>query len=116
MSMNDRKLSVEEIMAVAFETEASKGWHDVPRSLTEDIALVHTELSEAVEEVRDRRSPQDIRYGEQGKPEGIAVEYADAIIRLCASAARHKIPLVRAIAEKLEFNLTRSPRHGGKAL
>jgi len=55
------------------------GWWDEPRSFGDVLALCHAELSEALEEYRDRRP---MEYEEGGKPEGIAVEMMDTVIRI----------------------------------
>jgi NTP pyrophosphatase (non-canonical NTP hydrolase) len=49
------------------------------------------------------------------KPEGLAVELADVVIRVFDLAEQLNLPLDRAIQEKITFNNTRSRKHGGKA-
>lgn len=123
MSMlDDTKLTIEEMMAVAYETAKSKGWHDGPlanRPLETEMLLMISEIAEACEELRNGHAPADIYYvrDKQGnmKPEGVPVEFADAIIRICESSEKRGIPLVRALREKLAYNMTRPVRHGGKA-
>jgi hypothetical protein len=44
--------------------------------------LIVSEIAEAVEELRISQDHTVIRYHESGKPEGFAVECADALIRL----------------------------------
>lgn len=50
------------------------------------------------------------------KPEGIAVEMADCIIRILDWAGKEKIDMDAIIRQKMEYNKTRPYRHGGKVL
>ena len=106
---------IHEIMQEALATATNKGFRDKDRPLAVDIALMHSELSEALEEDRDpHRSMRNIYQLLDGKFEGVAIELADAIIRICESCQYNDIPLERAIIQKMEYNKTRSHRHGGK--
>lgn len=60
-----------------------KGWWDGPPRSREMLQLlILSEISEAVEEMRKVDFvPNAIYYSDNGKPEGFAVEVADAIIR-----------------------------------
>jgi len=59
--------------------------------------------------------PGDPRWDEYGKPEGHAVELADAMIRIADWFGRHGWDLEEIIRIKMEYNETRPYRHG-KAL
>lgn len=50
------------------------------------------------------------------KPEGIAIELADCIIRILDYCGHTGINIEEAIRVKHEYNKTRPYRHGGKAL
>lgn len=101
----------------AYQNAVSKGWHDTPRQPAELIALMHSELSEALEELRNGRPVQEIYYNRGSKkPEGVPVELADCVIRIMDFCGLHKIDLAEAITIKMDFNETRPRRHGGKAL
>ena len=102
------------------------GWDTQEVAFPETIALVHSELSEALEEWRNGH-PQDHVYfpemtlpretSEQGKPykpEGAPIEMADAIIRIFHWASKQGINLEAAIDDKLKYNESRPYRHGGK--
>lgn len=56
------------------------GWWDGDRDFAEICALIHSEWSEALEEARANRDM--VWTGENGKPEGIAVELIDGVIRI----------------------------------
>ena len=94
--------------------ETFVGYHRAPERVASRIALIHAELSEALEEVA-RHRPH--RYeGENGKPEGLAIDLADVILRTVDLAHSLGIDLDRAVADKHAYNITRPIRHGGKAL
>lgn len=64
------------------KTACEKGWWDGDgKEFGEIIALIHSELSEALEEHRNGFGLTEIYY-KKDKPEGIPIELADAIIRM----------------------------------
>lgn len=85
--------------------------------------LMVSELAEGHEEVRAGHPDNETYYaagakhpddGSLQKPEGVPSEYADVFIRLMDEAGKAGIDLAAAVQEKLEYNNTRSPLHGGK--
>lgn len=56
------------------------GWWDSPSSFGEIVALCHSELSEALE--ADRAGQPDVFVCSNGKPDGVAVEMIDCVIRI----------------------------------
>lgn len=85
----------------------------------EDVALMHSELSEALEELRNGHKPSDLYFNTESdkplKPEGVPAEMADVIIRL-GFCRRHNIDLCDAIVRKMLYNESRPFMHGGKTL
>lgn len=112
-------MTITELMSRAHRTACDKGWWDAEdRSIGEQIALMHSELSEALEEVRNGHPITEIYHaGSDGlKPEGFAVELADVLIRIADTCEKYGVPLQEAIDEKLAYNASRPYRHGGKAM
>ncbi len=92
-----------------------KGWWEAPeRSFLEIAALIHSEISEAVEEWRGGEIPQRHWSYVDGQPTGVIIELADAVIRIMDYCERKGYDLETAIAQKHEYNKTRPYKHGGK--
>lgn len=85
-----------------------KGWEDDPCDIPESVALIVSELSEALEEHRKGKRPDEVYYlrpwgslveevlspntdddGNLLKPEGIPAEIADTLIRVLHLCERH---------------------------
>jgi len=81
----------------------------VGENKAEKIALMHSELSEALEGIR-KNLPSDHLPGFLMETE----ELADCIIRIMDYAQHFDLPLADAITEKVKFNTTREYLHGKK--
>jgi NTP pyrophosphatase (non-canonical NTP hydrolase) len=73
-----------------------------------------SELAEALEEYRENKPLRYRVASNLEKPEGIAAELADVIIRVGDLAGILGFDLEDAVREKMEYNSKRSFMHGGK--
>lgn len=94
------------------------GWWENERNFGESLALVHSEVSEVLEDWRHGRSMDTIQWevgphSGKPKPAGIPIEMADIIIRVLDLCAFYGIDIETAITEKIAYNRERPYRHGG---
>lgn len=92
-----------------YQTAVEKGWWETDREMPEAIALMHSELSEALEAWRHGSAWNVV----DGKPEGWVTEFADCIIRILDVCEHHGADMEWALLEKMKYNWTRPYRHGG---
>lgn len=123
-------MEIKTLVAKAHENAVKHGFWEPPLPFGTAIALIHSELSEALEEERNGNpdiwfacnesdnficTPQDetecLMYGKESlckyrsrKPEGVAVELADAVIRIADLCGHLGIDLEEVIEIKMAYN------------
>jgi NTP pyrophosphatase (non-canonical NTP hydrolase) len=108
-------MQINELINNSYKTAKSKGWwDDENRNIPELLALIHSEVSEALEEYRENGHEKKYYRKNDNKPEGFIYELADILIRVADMSAHYKLDLENALIEKMDFNKTRSYRHGNK--
>lgn len=108
---------IEVMASLCHASSVIPGWWDNPRNPGELIALMHSELSEALEGIR--KDAQDDHLPEF---KSVEVELADALIRIFDYAGAAELRLGEAFVAKLAYNAQRADHKrenrakvGGKA-
>ena len=86
------------------------GWHNPTAPDGTLIALMHSELSEALEAMRKPNRKDDHIPDE----DPVGLELADVCIRIFDFCGMKGIDLQRLIEKKMAYNKTREFQHGGK--
>lgn len=78
------------------------------------LMLIVGEVVEAHEDIRSGLPVTGMTIADSGKPEGVASEIADILIRTLDFANGHGIDIEAAVANKVAYNQTRRHKHGRK--
>ncbi len=96
-----------------YEIGVAAGFYKEPFNDGEKIALMHSELSEALEGLRHGPFPGVPDEKLPHRP-AVEVELADAVIRIMNYATHRGLDVSGAIIEKAAFNRTRADHQGGE--
>jgi NTP pyrophosphatase (non-canonical NTP hydrolase) len=94
----------------AYAIAKDHGWHEAPRNDGEVLALIHCEVSEALQALRNGNPPDH----HCPKFSSLEVELADVIIRIMDYAGERDLDIAGAILAKMEVNRNRPYKHGRK--
>lgn len=123
--MSTEPKSLADMQAEVVKVNEANGWYEREVPFPEAIALLHSEVSEALEAWRKNGLEPWFVQTWQGtepvpdalpKPEGVGSEFADVFIRLLDYCHRYGIDLQAEYEQKLAYNGTRGYRHGGKPI
>lgn len=133
-------MTVNEFAQEVHENAVAHGWYDNPVSFPEIAVMVHSEISEAVEEWREGNplvygtcalAAEGCKFsgicdnvgnpageGKDGpcKPEGVAVELCDAVMRIFDYLAYMGVDIEALLEAKHAYNTGRPYRHGDKKI
>jgi len=118
-------MNLTELSNEIYTNNVAAGWYSDPqtgerinRNVGEMLALIHSEVSEALEGYR-----KDLMDDHLPHRKMIEVELADAVIRICDLAGYLGIDLSSAVGEKREYNANRADhklenriKEGGKRI
>lgn len=104
-------MNINDIAKDIHENAVEHGWWETERPFGEIIALCHSELSEALEAYRNG---EDMIWMNGEKPDGMAVEMVDCIIRILDYLEHMGVDVESVLMMKHKYNQSRPYKHGGK--
>lgn len=103
-------MKISDLQKESYDRAKRKGFYDPTPSIESRLCLIHSEISEALEDYRDNKMETVI--SSKLKPEGFPSELADIVIRVCDLAEHLGIDLEKEIRLKSNYNETRPKGHG----
>lgn len=97
-------MHLNELVKEAHNNAVQHGFWEPSPEIGTYIALIHSELSEALEE---ERAGNPLIWHRGDKPEGLAVELADTVIRIADLCGYLGVDLDAVVAEKMAYNAGR---------
>ena len=111
-SVPTRMLPLNNLAAAINDNARAHGFWDADRNFGEMLMLVTSELAEALEEHRAGRPNVYCLPEKPDKPEGVAVELADALIRILDTMHSLGVDIDAVVADKMAYNASRPFKHG----
>ena len=105
-------LLIDALVKESHDRAKRKGFYDPEPTVPEQLCLIHSEVSEALEAWRDDGMHTVVFASSGSKPVGLPSELADIVIRVCDMAGFLGIDLAAEIRRKSDYNETRPVRHG----
>ena len=110
-----KELTIKLVGEISNSVSVKKGWDNKKADPIYMAALFHAEISEFVEEIRNKPD-KEIWYGKEvggvSKPIGPLSELADVIIFITGYCKAMGWDLNKAVVDKITYNMTRPYRHG----
>lgn len=105
---------VNKLATECYKIACEHGWYPEgkERNFGELLALIHSEVSEALESWRNNEP--EVSFSSDGKPEGWMFEIADVIIRSFDLLSSRNADVEYLLTTKMKYNTTRTFRHGNK--